>query len=124
MTPEDAKCLKMEPFTGEKKWTSATGHPVKVYGVVKPLVRFADGRTCRMPFNVMDVKRTLASVGEIEDKGNDVQMSKHAGSGIWMSDYTWKPMTKRRGVYTLPIWIYREKDGADPRHPNEGQPRA
>ena len=71
----------------------------------------------------MNAKRTLASVGEIEERGNYVYVSKKGGSGIHMTDGTWKPLHKKRGVYTLPIWIVREKDGTDvgQEHPNGRQ---
>ena len=75
-----------------------------------------------MTFLVMNVKRTLASVGGIAKRGNEVYVSS-TGSNVHMTAGTWRPSFLKRGVHTLPIWVMRLKGGNSPpqEHPNGRQ---
>ena len=66
-----------------------------------------------MTFQVAEVSRPLASVGDMCDKGNIVVFGAKGGYVLGLDGQSKVRFERNRGVYELDLWVKNEEEGSE-----------
>ena len=110
--PRDAAQLYETTEAEPKTYTSASGHAVPTLGCKRTVLRFQNGKTGAVEFDVMDVPKPLLSVSKVLKKGYRVVFDTECSYIENKKNGEWFKLYERGGVFVLPSWLC---------HPNGGQ---
>lgn len=114
----------LKPKAGRIRYRAANGATMQASGTRMLDVQLEDGSGTKMNFTVLPVKRALASVSKMVEKGCRLVFDDAANGGSYVevkSTGKKHPLSLQNGVYVLPTWV-RMNGASEQDFPRQAQP--
>ena len=106
-----------------RQYQAANGSKIANFGQTEAEFRTLEGHTCKLLFQVADVKRVLVGVTPLTRTGHEVHLGADSGELVHTASGRRIALPRKGGVYTLPMFFLVKDDTQVQQPQQQQQPR-